>query len=133
MCRIVETYFDKLSYDLRNELLLRLAKNARNDISEYVCRIIHLILKLPDDVRKLLFVFADNDNTALPNAIASNFDKLPDDVRKLLFKMADALPLIVSYTMESNFDKLPNNIRNELLIKLADKESGRKGCWSCSE
>ncbi len=66
-----------------------------------------------------------NGGTTVSNFVISNFYKVPIDIQNLLFRVADTFygAGSVAIAIESNFYALPDDIRNQLLLKLADKES----------
>jgi hypothetical protein len=118
--------FDKLPFDVRNQLLLKLADNdaAAWSVAGGIARNFD---KLPPNVQQLLFKLADNDAAAwsVAGGIAANFNKLPFDVRnQLLLKLADKDKAIESVVnaIAANFNKLPPNVQ-QLLFKLADNDS----------
>jgi hypothetical protein len=125
---IVSAQFDILPENVRNELLLKLAKLLIKVADRKEADVIGLIVgiifdKLPENARnELLLKLSDSKYKA--GIIAANFYKLPKNVRNLLFKSGDSEDTAadVVFAISSNYERLPENIRNELLLKIGDKK-----------
>jgi uncharacterized protein YbaP (TraB family) len=90
--------FNKLPYEVRNMLLLKLSDITSTD----------------DDIEGKMAAGWQAVDVAF--YIAMNFDKLSESVQKLLFKLAnnEETAFAVADAVVDQSDKLPQNVRNEL-------------------
>jgi len=82
--------------------------------------------KLPENIKRLLFVYSKKDETIeeVVWAIAGNYCKLPKRVRRLLFKISEnykAAREVVLAIIEY-YDELPKDDRDRLLLKLSEND-----------
>ncbi|MFZ0512587.1 MAG: hypothetical protein WAM14_13345, partial [Candidatus Nitrosopolaris sp.] len=127
-------YFEYISVDYVDHvksILCNLAYNTYTTIA-VVQQIATHFDKLPSDIQKIIFDFADDEHAiagaAVSRAITANYDRLPSNVRDLLFKMTDKKNSAESlkYVLETNpYSKVPENIKNELLNRMREKDAGR--------
>jgi hypothetical protein len=118
--RIVKVYFNKLPSDLRNELLLKLAKKAKS--TKIVTRIIaNQYRDLSPEIQNILFELANTEKNAraVSWAISTNFNRLPrGDREKLLLilsgrqeAISNLIRILSDYSQE-----LPKVLVNDILV-----------------
>ncbi|HHT9126326.1 MAG TPA: hypothetical protein ACFYD6_10985 [Candidatus Brocadiia bacterium] len=131
-------YFNALAYILGHAGCKNIFCEVLKELSHHTAvvgyvswSVVENFVKLPEDVRNLLFELAEKDEAgmAVAWAVARNFDKLPEDVMgKLLLKLSENAQAgwYVAWALVGNFNKLPENARG-LLFKLAEKKEAAGG------
>lgn len=125
--------FTRINKEIISKLIIQIARDYKLDQENIPWAVANIVAYyydyFPDNVRNLLFKFAEREVTARPlsKIIISYYNFLPQKVRDLLFKLEERN--LVTYELISNislnFNRLPPKVRN-LLFKYADKEEGAR-------
>jgi hypothetical protein len=129
--RAIADHFDNLPPDTLEQLLSIVAREYK--VAPHVATfIISNFNRLPSNVHEILFRL-ENDCDAvweLTDSIVKNYDKLPSNVQHILFTLADSDKSeahdSVAYAIADHFDNLPPDTLEQLLLKLANKDSARE-------
>ncbi|MFZ2412523.1 MAG: hypothetical protein WAW23_13205 [Candidatus Methanoperedens sp.] len=140
----VESNFDKLPENIRNEILLKLSEKDSSERYLEDFKMLKMLEYGASEVKDMWYLF---DKSAIPlgnkkyavhvfdkvndttlevvsRTVAKHFDKFSKKVRhKLLFNLSEKgdAAIYTARTIANNFDKLPSNVRNEVLLKLSKK------------
>jgi len=118
-------HYDKLPPHIANQLLIKLAETETSGATTAIANNYN---KLPEEVQKLLFKLADNEDTgnSVLYAIASNYNKLPEEVQRLIFKLADKTDILSVWRAATTSKDLPQDIKDQLISKLKEKDFQNK-------